>query len=144
MVSSFTRFRDHTQQRATVDRTPLDEWLARRRDLYLTTQHTRQTNIHVPNGIRTHDRSRLAAVVLRLRPRGQWDRQMQYRPTENVTSYACNHNWTWKGRAENDPELKCIPTTRLLQERGGTIFICVAFHIALCQLLLLQGLFTLL
>ena len=41
-------FLDHTQRRtrvATVGRTPLDEWSARRRDLYLTTQdtHNRQT-----------------------------------------------------------------------------------------------------
>jgi hypothetical protein len=37
-----TRFLDHTQRRITVSRTPLDEWLARRRDLYLTT-HTKLT-----------------------------------------------------------------------------------------------------
>jgi hypothetical protein len=37
MASSFTRFRDRTQRRATVCRTPLDEWSARCRDLYLTT-----------------------------------------------------------------------------------------------------------
>ena len=37
MVSSFTRFIDHTQRRTTVGRTPLEEWSARRRDLYLTT-----------------------------------------------------------------------------------------------------------
>ena len=42
--SSFTRFLDHTQRRTTVGRTPLDEWSARRRDLYLTT-HNRQTSI---------------------------------------------------------------------------------------------------
>jgi len=35
LVSSFTRFLDHTQRRATVGRTPLDVWSARRRDLYL-------------------------------------------------------------------------------------------------------------
>jgi len=28
-------FLDHTQGRSTVGRTPLDEWSARRRDLYL-------------------------------------------------------------------------------------------------------------
>jgi hypothetical protein len=39
MASSFTRFLDHTR-RATIDRTPLDEWSARRRDLYLTTHNT--------------------------------------------------------------------------------------------------------
>jgi hypothetical protein len=32
-------------------------------------------HIHAPVGIRTHDRSRPAAVDLRLRPRGYWDRQ---------------------------------------------------------------------
>jgi hypothetical protein len=34
------RFLDHTQRRATVGRTPLDEWLARRRDLYQTAHNT--------------------------------------------------------------------------------------------------------
>ena len=40
MASSFLRFLDHTQRRITVGRTPLDEWSARRRDLYLTTHNT--------------------------------------------------------------------------------------------------------
>jgi len=35
MASSFLRFLDHTQRRTAVGRTPLDEWSARRRDLYL-------------------------------------------------------------------------------------------------------------
>ena len=40
-------FLDHTQQRATVGRTPLDEWSARHRDFYLTTHntHNRQTSM---------------------------------------------------------------------------------------------------
>jgi len=33
-------FLDHTQWRTTVGRSPLDEWSARRRDLYLTTHNT--------------------------------------------------------------------------------------------------------
>ena len=47
MAPSFTRFIDHTQRRTTVGRTPLDEWLAHRRDLYLTTHntHNRQTSM---------------------------------------------------------------------------------------------------
>ena len=47
MASLFMRFLDHTQRRTTVCRTPLDEWSARRRDLYLTTHntHNRQTSI---------------------------------------------------------------------------------------------------
>ena len=41
-----------------------------------TWQHTTlTTDIHAPGGIRTHDLSRAAAVDLRLRPRGHWDRQ---------------------------------------------------------------------
>ena len=40
------------------------------------TQHSQQTNIHAPSGIRTHDRSRRAAVGLRLRSRGFWDRHI--------------------------------------------------------------------
>jgi hypothetical protein len=75
IASSFLRFLDHTQRRTTVGRTPLDEWSAHRRDLYLTTHntHNRQT-LHAPNGIRTHEFSRRAAADLRLRPRGHWDR----------------------------------------------------------------------
>ena len=46
VASSFTRFLDHTQRHTTVGRTPLDEWSARRKDLYLTTHntHNRQTS----------------------------------------------------------------------------------------------------
>jgi len=40
-ASSFKRFLDHTLRRTTMGRTPLDEWSARRRNLYLTTY-----NIH--------------------------------------------------------------------------------------------------
>ena len=44
---SITRFLDHTQRRTIVGRTPLDEWSARRRDLYLITHeaHNRQTSM---------------------------------------------------------------------------------------------------
>ena len=76
MASSFLRFLDHTQQRITVGRTHLDEWSARRKDLYLTTHNTHYTDIQAPGGIRTHNLSRRAAADLRLRPRGQWDRSL--------------------------------------------------------------------
>ena len=48
-----------------------------------STQHSQQTNIHAPGGIRTHDLSRRAAADLRLRPRGHWDRHMY------VCMYVC-------------------------------------------------------
>jgi len=71
-ASSFTTFLDHTQRSTTVGRTPLDEWSARRRDLYLTT-----FNIHnrhpCPKWDSTHNLSRQAAADLSHRPRGHWD-----------------------------------------------------------------------
>jgi len=46
-ASSFTRFLDHTQRRTTVGRTPLEEWSARRRELYLKSysSHIKQTSM---------------------------------------------------------------------------------------------------
>ena len=57
------------------------------------TQHSQETNIHAPGGIRTHNLSRRAAADLRLRPRGHWDRryygvklkQSHYRPGQALT-----------------------------------------------------------
>ena len=59
MEHLFLMFLDRTQRRSTVGRTPLDEWSARRKDLYLTThdthnRHTTQTQkqttpTHHPN-----------------------------------------------------------------------------------------------
>ena len=44
-----------------------------------TSQHTTlTTNIHAPRGIRIHSLSRRAAVDLRRRPRGHWDRRFVY------------------------------------------------------------------
>jgi hypothetical protein len=68
-MTSFTRFLDQTQRRATVGRTPPNEWSSRRRGLYMTTHNKHPCH-------RTHDRSRRAAVHLRLRPRGHWDRHL--------------------------------------------------------------------
>ena len=61
---------NNTQRRTTVGRTPLDEWSARRTDLYLTTHNKHPC----PGRIRTHDFSRRTAADLSLRPRGHWDR----------------------------------------------------------------------
>ena len=49
------------------------------------TQCSQQMNIHAPGGIRTHDLSRRATADLRLRPRGQWDRQNATLSTTNPT-----------------------------------------------------------
>ena len=95
---SRTRFIDHTQRCATVGRTTLDEWSVRRRDLYLTTHNTQQTNIHAPGGIRTHDRSRRAAVDLRLRPRGCWDRPVYEVMWKNIVELDMPQTTVWPMR----------------------------------------------
>jgi hypothetical protein len=75
---TFTRFIDHTQVRATVGRSPLGRVISSsQRLLPDNSQHTQQTNTHAPGWIQTHDRSRQAAVELRLRLRGRWDRQLK-------------------------------------------------------------------
>ena len=58
----------------TLGRTPLDEWSARRRELYLTdnVQHSQGTDVHVLGGIRTHNPSKGEVTNPRIRPRGHW------------------------------------------------------------------------
>ena len=48
MEHLFLMFLDHTQRRSTVGRTPLDEWSARRTDLYVTTHDTHNRQISMP------------------------------------------------------------------------------------------------
>jgi hypothetical protein len=77
LASSVLRFLDHTQWHNTVGRTPLDEWSARRRDVYLTTRTTLTSDSHALGGIRTRPCRRVAAGP-RLRPLGRWDRHFSY------------------------------------------------------------------
>ena len=70
VISKASRSRRHT----TLGRTPLDEWSARRRDLYMTTQHLQQTDIHASGGIRTRIPSKRVAEDPRLRPHNNWYR----------------------------------------------------------------------
>ena len=48
MEHLFLMFLDHTRRRTTVGRIPVDEWSARRRDLYLTTHDTHNRQISMP------------------------------------------------------------------------------------------------
>ena len=58
----------------TLIRTVLDEWSARRRDLYLTKHNTFKRHILAPGGIRTHYFSKRGAADPHLRLRIHWDR----------------------------------------------------------------------
>ena len=113
MASSFLRFLDHTQRRVTVGRTPLDAWAVRRRTLPHNTQHSQQTDIHDPGGIRNHNLSRRAAADLRLRPRGHWvwnikELSINISPLEPLVNYLSSTKktqWNWY---VNDSSLKCV------------------------------------
>jgi len=76
MASSFLMFLDHIQRRTTVGRTPLDEWSARRRGLYLTTYntHNRQTSLPPMRFEPTISAGERPQIYC-LRPRGHWDRR---------------------------------------------------------------------
>jgi hypothetical protein len=43
MASTFLRFLDHTQQRITIGRSPMDEWSARRTEFYLMPHNNHHT-----------------------------------------------------------------------------------------------------
>ena len=90
MEHPFLMFLDHTQQRTTVGRTPLDEWSARCRDLYLT----------------THDHSSRGVLPTVLR-RCVWSRNIKNRCSICIYNISClrvNYVVTgmWRQIAKND------------------------------------------
>jgi hypothetical protein len=59
----------------TLGRTPLDEGSAHRRGFYLyNKQHSQETNLHAPGGLRTRNPSNLTATDVRLTPLGHRNR----------------------------------------------------------------------
>jgi hypothetical protein len=82
-VDGYCCTRSHSMTH-TLGRTPLGEGSARRRDLYLTTHKSQETDNHAPSEIRTHNPSKRAAAVPRLRPRGQWDGLYNWLTIRNI------------------------------------------------------------
>jgi len=83
-TSSFTRFLDHTKRCTTVDRTPLEEWSARRRDLYLTAHNTHNRQTSMP--LAAFEPTIWACEwpqTHALRPRCHWDRRLRHIACEN-------------------------------------------------------------
>jgi hypothetical protein len=64
-----------TLRHTALGRTPLDEWSARRRDIWLKIHNNqkRQTDIHAPGEIRTHNCRKRAAADPRLWPYDHWN-----------------------------------------------------------------------
>ena len=90
-ASSLSRLPYHTQRRIILGTTPLVEWSARRRDLYLTIHntHNRQTSLPLP-AIRTCNSSKRSAADRRLRQRGHWYRQLDLISGLNYDQYFGN------------------------------------------------------
>jgi hypothetical protein len=65
--------RSYSVRHTKVDRIPLDERSAQRRDLYLTT-HNNHNRCHNSGGTRTRNPSKRAVLDSRLRRCGHWDR----------------------------------------------------------------------
>jgi hypothetical protein len=68
-ASSLSRFLHSCTQHTTLATTPLGGWSTRR-----NTQHSQDTDINAPGGIRTRNPRKRTATDPRLRPRGRWDR----------------------------------------------------------------------
>ena len=98
MAPSFLTFLDHAQAHHSRYDSSGRAISPSRKPLPNNTQHSQQTDIHDLGVIRTHYLSRRAAAVLRLRPRGYWDRP--YCPIHSQNSWhflspnihCCSHN----------------------------------------------------
>jgi hypothetical protein len=131
---SYMRFLDHTQRRATVGRTPLDEWSARRRDLYLTTHNTHNRQTFMPPvrfeptvsaGERpqtyTLDRAATGTGIYIV----SHDRNVQWNPARKSVSVA---RW----RVVNDPHLFTYLRSRMWRNSTRNIF-CYSWRIWECM-----------
>jgi len=65
-----------TPRHTTFGRTPLDEWLARRRELRLTTHNTHNRQISMPPADSNPQSQQVSTAEPRLSPRGHWDRHI--------------------------------------------------------------------
>jgi hypothetical protein len=75
----FSMLHEHTHFRhTTVGRTPGRVTSPSQRPLPNNTQHSQETDIFAPGGIRTHNPNKQTAVHPRLRPQGHWDRLQHY------------------------------------------------------------------
>jgi hypothetical protein len=78
MASSFLMLLDYIEWRKKFGRTPLEEWSARRRDLYLTTKNIRNTE-PCNRWDANPQRCKRVAADLCLWQGGQWDQILKYK-----------------------------------------------------------------
>ena len=105
MEHLFLMFLDDIQRRTTVGRTPLDEWSARRRDLYLTTHDTHNRQISKPPvGFEACGRSpaEIAGVLPTVVRRCVWSRNIKNRCSIYIYIYVIS------SLSVNDLNINCV------------------------------------
>jgi hypothetical protein len=85
------------KNKQALGRTSLDEWSARHRDLYLTTQNIHKNQISTPppppsSGIRTRNPIKRVAANTRFKPRGHQDQRRHSRRKNRCHMKWCNMN----------------------------------------------------
>jgi len=83
--SSLSRLQYHTQTH--YSQKDSSDWVISptQRALLDNIQHSQETAIHVPGGIRTYNPNRRAAAGSRLRPCGHWNRLCAYCSLQNMS-----------------------------------------------------------
>ena len=77
-VSFVSKLHYHTQEHHTREDSSARVIGPSQRPLTENKQHSQETNIHAPGGIRTRNSNKRASADPRLRPRGHWDRKRVY------------------------------------------------------------------
>ena len=127
----FLTFLDHTQRRITVTRTRVDEWAARRRDLYRTT-HSSHNRHPCPRS----DSNPQFQQASGLRARGHWDRlcgKIEINKCRDVSVWLSWRSWPNTDGCHNS--LKLLVSTPLCQLEGR---FCRDQHVLACWKFLLH------
>ena len=106
-------------------------------------QHSQQTNINAPGGIRTHNLSSRAAKDLRLRPRGHWDRLIYSHYLREIRRQETNMegDYRWDYRDLNSTGLHVHNRTEETEvdiEMQRNIHTILQFHMQIFKRLLYQ------
>ena len=88
------------------------------------TQHSQQTDVHAPGGIRTHVVSTRAAADLRLRPRGYWDRR-SYAYQTMMMVMMMNQLKKRQTDGQNFTSIRSTKVCQILYKESVCLCICV-------------------
>jgi len=115
-----------TLKHSTLGKSPLEEWSARRRDLYLKKHNTHKRGISIPLWDSNPQSQERAAADPRLRLLGYWNRPSLSYPTPvthtpnyiiNQSGYPGTETWLWlfKSRIEDGFRIYVIANGRVIE-----------------------------